>query len=440
MERDDANSPLERANRLLESGRPKDALGILEAISAESLDEDMRIEWACLRGWALSDLERHEEAIEFLDELVESNPESGRLLCTLGVVLSNAGELDGAADALEAAVKAEPEDDVAVANLALVCERLREYERALELYDKALDLGAEIDWVLLRKSSVLTECGQYDDAKKTLKRYLSLAPEDVAQWVSLGILHSDDDEYEEAFACYAEAEKLAPDDASLRLNWGVTAVRARDLALARVQLSRLRKTEPESPRWQLLEAFILEEDGRVAEARRIYDRVLRRRRFADRIELMYTLEMAMDFFARHKLRPRCTELVERAYAENACTVELCEAFREAWGQFVKKAYWYSIVLEADYRTGLHEVRERTGDRRARFTRFARDYQVVARNHDEAIGLVLEFARKMGERNPTVREFIGQEPIEKTYTGIYEVEAESFVFSPDAADGKAPSDS
>jgi tetratricopeptide (TPR) repeat protein len=440
MERKEGDSPLERANRLLETGRPKEALELLDGVDQSALDDEARIEWACLRGWALSDLDRHEAAVEFLDELAEAHPDSSRLLCTLGIVLSNAGELEGAVDALEEALEVDAADDIAVANLALVYEKLREYERALELYDKALELGAEVDWVLLRKSSVLTECGEFDDAKKTIKRYLSLAPEDVSQWVSLGILHSDDDEYDEAFACYAEAEKLAADDASLRLNWGVTAVRARDLRLAREQLARLRKIEPDSTRWQLLEAFIFEEDGRVADAKRVYDRVLRRRAFGDRTELMYALEMAMDFFARHKLRPRCAELVERAYAENACTVELCEAYREAWGQFVKRAYWYSIVLEADYRTGLHEIGRRSGERRGRLTRFARDYQVVARNHDEAVGMVLEFARRMGERHATVREFIGQEPIEKTYTGIYEVEPESFVFAPDGENGEPPAQS
>lgn len=439
MDPHDIDATLDRANEQLEAGQAAEALHTLDTVPADQLDDDARVEWGALRGWALSDLGRHLEAVDFIERLLDEFPDAVRLLSTLGVVLSNAGELDGAASVLEEAVRLEPDDDISVANLALVCEKLREYERAVELYDRALELGAEIDWVLLRKSNVLTECGEFEEAKKTLKRYLSLVPDDTAQWVSLGILHSDDDEYDSAFACYEAAEKLAPDDPALRLNWGVTAVRARDLKLAHHQLARLRKIEPESTRWQLLQAFVLEEEGRVAEARRIYDRVLRRRKFRDRGELTYALEMSMDFFARHKLRPRCMELVERAYSENACTVELCEAYREAWGRYVKKAYWYSIVLEADYRPGLHEVRRGDGERPLRFTRFARDYQVVARNHDEAIGLVLDFVRRMGERNATVREFIGQEPIEETYVGLYEIEPESFVFSHSAQGDGATDD-
>lgn len=418
----------EEANQHLEAGRAEEALRCLEALDGAALDEEERTEWTALCAWALSDLGRHDEAIELLEASLDAEAPSARVLGTLGVVLSNANDLEGARDVLERALAVQPDDETAIANLALVYEKLREYERAVALYERAADFGADIDWILPRKASALIECGQYDEAKATLKRYLSLVPEDATQWVALGILHSDDDEYDEAFACYAEAEKLSPDDASLRLNWGVTAVRARRLKDAYQQLGLLRSVEPRTTRWWLLRAFILEEEGDFSNARAIYDRVVRRTGFRDRGELTYALEMAMDFFARHKLRPRCARLVERAYAANACTVELCEAYREAHGHYVKRAYWYSVVVEADYRPGLEEIHDRENGANRPPTRFARDYQVVARNHDEAIGLVLDFARKMGETNPQVREFIGQEPIEETYTGIYEVEEEAYVFA------------
>ena len=45
-------------------------------------------------------------------------------------------------------------------------------------------------------------------------------------------------------------------------------------------------------------------------------------------------------------------------------------------------------------------------------------------------MVVSLLQRMGETNPNVREFIGQEPIEQTHVGLYEVEPEGFVFSPD----------
>jgi tetratricopeptide (TPR) repeat protein len=427
MDPEEIDAILDRANRLLEAGKPDESLTCLDALEGRLVDADDRIEWASLRAWALSEMGRDREAVEVLDATLEEYPQSSRLLSTLGVVLSNCDELEDARDALEEAVALSPQDEVALANLALVYEKLREYERAVALYDRALDLGADIDWILQRKGTALTECGRFNEAKVTLKRYLSLVPEDAAQWIALGILHSDDEEFTVAYTCYQQAEALEPDSASLRLNWGVTAVRAHDLKAAYAQLAQLQRIEPRSSRWWLLRAFIFEEEGELDAARGIYDRVLKRSRFADRAELTYALEMAMDFFARNRLRPRCTRLVYQAYAANACTVELCEAYREASGQYVDDAFWFSVIVEADYRPGLLEVHEDADNPSGPYTRFARDYQVVARNNDEAISLVMDFARKMGETDPVVREIVNSEPIKNTYTGIYEVDSDSYVF-------------
>lgn len=431
MDPEQIDALLSRANRLLEEGRAADALRHLDEVAEFVLDAEDRIEWGSLRAWALSEVGRDDEALDLLDGLLEEFPRSGRLLGTLGVVLSNRDELEDARDALEEAAAASPDDEVALANLALVYEKLRDYPRALELYDRALGLGADIDWVLQRKAAALTDCGRYAEAKTALKRYLCLAPEDAGQWIALGILHSDDQEFDEAFACYAQAERLDPRAPALRLNWGVTAVRAHRLDAARAQLRHLKRLEPRSTRPWLLRAFILEEEGKLAAARRIYDRIASRRRFQDHGELTYALEMAMDFCSRHKLRRRCDRLLARAYASNACTVELCEAYREVSGTYRPRAYWFSLMLEANYRPGLAEVYEHGGEPPRRYTRFVRDFQVVAADRDEAVSFVLDFARQMGETAPCVREFIGEEPIEDTHSGLYEVESESLVFADDA---------
>lgn len=432
MEPEDIDALLDEANRLLESGKPDESLQRLDQIQEAALDSDDRIEWASLRAWALTEMGRDDEALEMLDSLLEDFPKSARLLSALGVVLSNVEELEDAREALEEAVSLSPSDEVSLANLALVYEKMRDYDRALTLYEQALNLGADVDWILLRMASALTERGRYDDAKVTLKRYLSLVPEDASQWIALGILHSDDEDFNEAFECYSRAEQIDPNSVSLRLNWGVSAVRARRLQDARRQLKYLQDLDPRSTRPWLLGAFILEEEGDLHGARSVYDRVLNRPAATDFAELTYALEMAMDFFARHKMRTRCERLFARAYAVNACTVELCEAHREVTGAYLDAAYWFSVMVEADYRAGLAEVREGRDDGR-RFTRFMRDYQIVARDRDEAVSNVLEFARRMGESNPCVREFIGEEKVERTFTGIYEVETEALVFAGNEAE-------
>jgi tetratricopeptide (TPR) repeat protein len=433
MDVDDAGSILDRANELLEAGHPEESLRCLEALDGELVEAEVRMECGSLRAWALSELGRGNDALDVLEPLLDEFPQSARLHGALGVVLSNDGDLDEACEALERAVALDGEDEVALANLGLVYEKLRQHEQALEVYDRALKLGAEIDWVLRRTAAVQAELGDLAAARSTLKRYLSLAPEDADQWITLGMLHSDDLEFEQAFRCYRAAEKIAPDSAALRLNWGVTAVRARKLDAAQRQLKYLERLEPDSSRRLLLEAFIREEQGRLEQAQQGYVDALACVQRDDYGELTYALEMAMDFFARHEMREPCDQLMGQAYRLNACTVELCEAYREATGRPVEQANWYSLILEADYRAGLEEVVDPSDAVNRRYTRFLRNYQVVARDHDEALMMAVEFAERMGESGVQVREFVNEEAIAETCIGVYEIERDSLVFARDVSE-------
>lgn len=428
MEPEEIQALFDKANDLLEAGEPEEALRCLKPLEDDLEDPEDRIEFISLKAWALSEIDKNAEAMQLLENGLEEFPESSRLQGTVGVVLSNAGDLDGALEALERAVEMDPDDEVSLANLGLIHERLRQYEQALQIYNRAVEMGAEIDWLLKRLAFVQAELDRTAEARSTLMRYLSLAPDDADQWITLAILHSDDAQYDDAFRCFRMAEQIAPDSASLRLNWGVTGVRAHNLTVAEQQLRYLKRLEPRSPRPILLKAFIMEEHGNLKSAHRYYLQALKRMHPDDYEELTYTLEMAMDFFSRHGFLQACEQILKEAYTLNACTVELCDAFREATGPAVELANWYSLILEGDYRKGLEEVIEANDDRRKPYTRFLRNYQVIAKDHDEALACVLQFAQRMGEANLQVREFVSEESISDTHLGVYEIERESLVFA------------
>jgi tetratricopeptide (TPR) repeat protein len=427
MDGDEIQSLLERANGLLESGNAAESLSLLNTLRNRELEDEDRIEFGCLRSWALSELGQHEEAIEIMEGLAEEFADSGRVRGTFGVVLSNAGELEDACEELETAVQIDDEDESSLANLGLVYERLRDYRLALETYEKAIEKGADIDWLLQRKAAVHAELGDLPTARTTLRRYLSLAPDDANEWVSLAILHSDDEEFDKAFECYRQAEQIAPDSTALRLNWGVTAVRARDVESARQQLRYLQRLEPSGARPILLEAFIAEESGDPDAVLACYNRALEAANPDDAGDVGYALEMAMDFSARQGLRERCDELFEVAYRLNCCSVELCEAYREVGGQECEEATWFSLMFEAEYRSGLAEIVERATPAETTMTRYARNMQIVARDRDEAMSIAGDLLRKMGEKNVGIREFVGEEPIKNVVPGIYEIEHDSVVF-------------
>lgn len=420
---------LSRANELLDAGKPAESLSALDALDGRLVDTDDRIEFATLRAWALSELDRVDDALRAVEPLLDEFPESARLHGTRGVVLSNADELDEACEALERAVELDPRDDVALANLALVYERVGELEQAIRLYDKAMRLGADIDWALQRKAAVLGEMGDYPAAKATLKRYLSLAPEDIGQWISLAIMHSDDEEYADAFHCYEVAERIDGDAPLLRLNWGVTAVRAGDLKLANRQLRALQRLTPQAPQPRLLRALIEEEEQNLTAAAASYADALRVALPGDPGDLAYALELAMDFHSRQDHLDECERLLALGYAHNACTVELCEAYREATGERLDVATWFSIDIEADYREGLAQHPRRRVDSSEQPTRFSRNVQVVARDRDDALAFLIEFLERMGETHVRIREFAADETMKDVFTGIYEVDPECMVLVP-----------
>ena len=434
MNSDEIHAVLDQAHDLLEAGQPADAVACLKPLEHNLVERDHRIEYAAIMAWSLSELQRGNEALDILDPLLEEFQDSARLHGALGIVLSNDGELEEASRALDLATTLDPSDEVALANLGLVYEKMQQFELALTLYNRAIDQGAEIDWLLQRTAAVQAELGDYAEARSTLKRYLSLVPEDVDQWITLAILHSDDFEYEEAFACYRAAEQIAPDSTALRMNWGVTAVRAERIEIARQQLKYLARLEPDMARPLLLEAFIHEERNETEEAEQRYAVALERMRSDDLAELTYTLEMVMDFYVRRQNSGECKRLLRKAYQLNACTIDLCQDYRELFGKSVDRANWYSMVLEADYRTGLTEIVEADDDgkRPPAFTRYLRHIQVIAADHDEALAMVMRFAREMGEKHVQVREFINEEVVEDVHTGIYEVERESLVFADNGA--------
>lgn len=427
MSSNDVQRILSEASLLLESGRPAETLNCLRRIELLG-DDDFRIECGALRAWALAELGHVDSALETLRPLLESFPDSARLHGTLGVVLSNDGNLEDACEALEQAVELDGDDPTALANLALVHERLREFEMALELYDRAIEVGADIDWLLERKAAVHAELGQYEQAKRTLRRYLSIAPEDVRQLVFLATLHGDDEEYDEAFRCLAVAEHIAPNDPSVRLNWGIVAAQAGRFEVAQRQLRLLRHIEPRSPRVMLLEAVICDYDGQVDAAAQRYEQAVQCADPTDAAAFQDTIEMALDFFVRNGFSAQCERIFDLAYRANACTIDVCESYRSAVGEHIEKAAWFSLLVEAAYRPGLCEVRDRSGRGNQLPNRYARNVQVIARDRDEAMAMVSDLLRRMGEQNVRITEFIADEAMENVHLGPYEIEREALVFT------------
>lgn len=430
MDRNAIQASLSEAGALIDAGRSAEALARLRRFQADILDDELKVELLCLRSLATADMDQTDDALAQIREVVEEFPDSPRALGTLGLVLSRLSHWEDAAEALEQAVQLAPDDPTHLANLGLVLERMGEFASAREAYERSIAAGAEPVWVMPRLAVAQAELGERATAKQTLRKHLEIAPTDIDQWITLAIMFSDDEEYEDARQCYVRVEQIAPDNPMLRMNWGVTAVRCGKLTEACEQLGVLEKLEPMTSRPILLRAFLREAEGDDREALRTYDEALRVAETGDSHEMAYAVEMAMDFASRHGMVQRCDQLFEIAYRHNVCTADLCDAYREATGQRLKKAAWFSIMVEADYRPGLDEVTEPGEPDDQRPERFQRNYQFIARDRDDALTTLRQTLEQLGEKHIRILEFAGEEAVEDVFTGVYEIEPQSLVFGRD----------
>ena len=190
---------------------------------------------------------------------------------------------------------------------------------------------------------------------------------------------------------------------------------------------QLQLLEPNATRAVLLDAVLADCRGE-AEAAVKFSHALQCADFAEPTTLRQAFEMAMDYYVRHGSRQQADDLFDRAYRANACTIEVCEAYRQVAGQWVGEAGWYSLLIEADYRKGLLEIADRRGTSKEPYQRYVRNVQVLALDRDDALTRVLELLRKMGETNPAITEFVSEEPMRGVYLGPYEIESEVSVYA------------
>ena len=419
MDSDSNETRLERAAELLDAGKPAAALRCLEGVQDGIFEASEQIECASLSAWALSELDRADEAIELLQPLLEQHPDSSRLHGTMGMVLSAADRLDDACDMLETAVSLDQTDGVLLANLGYVHEQLHDGAAASRLYDRSLQNGADVDWVLRRLATVQSDMDDHAAARGTLRRYLSLFPEDSAEWISLAIAHSELGEFDESLECYQRAESLGADEVSLNFNWGLTAERAGQMETAHERLRRLERIAADSPQTSGLRGFILEHEGDLPSAYECHFGAIDLAVGDYAEELVYTYETAMDFCAEHKMHGEAEELLPRAYRADACSVDFCQAYRELTGEALERAYWLSVMIRI--KGSLREAGECDTGRSEDRSGAERNFQVIARDRDHAAALLTEFTTRVGETEAALSEFVGEESMEDTHSGIYEVE-------------------
>lgn len=154
---------------LAKQGNMQDARLLLQNISPDSLDKELRVYLA--EGEMLNDAKQHEEALTLYNEALQQLTDNNRLLYARALTAEKLGKIDLAISDLESIVKREPENAQALNALGYtLVDKTKQLEQGLVYIKKALKLAPEDPSILDSIGWAYYRLGQYDEALKYLKR------------------------------------------------------------------------------------------------------------------------------------------------------------------------------------------------------------------------------------------------------------------------------
>ncbi len=96
----------------------------------------------------------YKEAKNCFERITEINPNNYRAVYNLGIAYFNSGQLDEAINYLQKALEIKPDYKYCLYNLGLVYEEMERYEDALKFYEKAIEIDPEFSYALTARSEM----------------------------------------------------------------------------------------------------------------------------------------------------------------------------------------------------------------------------------------------------------------------------------------------
>lgn len=179
-----SNSSMLRIGRLLQEGKPAEALALLE-------EKRKRGEEPVATALSFADARRlmgeTDEALRELDFVLEREPDSTAALLQKAGILGDRGDLKGAVLLLERVTTLQPNYGGAFAAKGRELARLRLHEAAVEAYRKALELGAG-DWNLrFALGNSLIALKRHPEALEVFAQLVEERPAQGNAWLELAI-------------------------------------------------------------------------------------------------------------------------------------------------------------------------------------------------------------------------------------------------------------
>jgi predicted O-linked N-acetylglucosamine transferase (SPINDLY family) len=208
---EDDSTPCElltlRGNALRELGRAEEALGSFER--ALRLDQDSALLWND-RGLVLRDLKRIDEALESIARSLRLAPEFAEAFSNQGDALRDAQRFAEALASYETALRLKPGLGVAHRGRGVTLRALGRVGEALSAFGEAARAGANRVDLLNQRGNAFLDLERFEEALASFEQALELIPDQPDLLWNRGVALRRLKRYAEATECYARLNERSP--------------------------------------------------------------------------------------------------------------------------------------------------------------------------------------------------------------------------------------
>lgn len=198
---------------------------------ASRIDPDLPGIWSAL-GETLAKSGDSEGAAEALAEAVRRGQGGAATAYNMGVVLSQKNQFRQAIPYLEDAIEADPQNRDAYRALGTAYRKEKRYDSATGTYQSVLDRFGPDSKDLYQLAFCEAKNGEHKSAATHYEMVTAMQPDNVNAFYGLGNAHSKAGEYDRASAAYRSALELKPDFHGASFGWALALQKQGDFEAA----------------------------------------------------------------------------------------------------------------------------------------------------------------------------------------------------------------
>jgi tetratricopeptide (TPR) repeat protein len=162
------------------------------------------------RATSLANLDSYEEAGDYLDEVIQLDPNIPEPWVNKGLALFYQGQIEAALECIDKALEIDPKHPHALTCKGMYYERIDDPYEAIRNYDLAIQADPKFADPLINKGGVLSNLGRLDEAIGALDAALKLQPKNEQALQFKGITLEKMERYFEALDCLERALAVDP--------------------------------------------------------------------------------------------------------------------------------------------------------------------------------------------------------------------------------------